>query len=174
MIDVINPELFLLQVMTDIVSCIFCFLWFMRHESWFMIYYARPFLFMSLLQWCFWCWDGSILFVLSHSWFLITVFGFCLFLEIQLALKLVGVFNLSFCPSIGPSFVGYAVVVVIVVVVVVVVVALLLFLRFPVLVLVAPFLVITVLVGHCHTLLHGCVVTSSLPACKCCIMHNAE
>ena len=82
-----------------------------------------------------------------------------------------GVFNLSFCPSIGPSFVGYAVVVV---VVVVVVVALLLFLRFPVLVLVAPFLVITVLVGHCHTLLHGCVVTSSLPACKCCIMHNAE
>jgi hypothetical protein len=35
-------------------------------------------------------------------------------------------------------------------------------------------LVITVLVGHCHTLLHGCVVTSSLPACKCCIMHNAE
>ena len=94
-----------------------------------------------------------------------------MFLEIQLALKLVGVFNLSFCPSIGPSFVGYAVVVV---VVVVVVVALLLFLRFPVLVLVAPFLVITVLVGHCHTLLHGCVVTSSLPACKCCIMHNAE
>ena len=93
-----------------------------------------------------------------------------MFLEIQLALKLVGVFNLSFCPSIGPSFVGYAVVVV----VVVVVVALLLFLRFPVLVLVAPFLVITVLVGHCHTLLHGCVVTSSLPACKCCIMHNAE
>ena len=91
----------------------FCFLWFMRHESWFMIYYARPFLFMSLLQWCFWCWDGSILFVLSHSWFLITVFGFCLFLEIQLALKLVGVFNLSFCPSIGPSFVGYAVVVVV-------------------------------------------------------------
>ena len=80
-----------------------------------------------------------------------------------------GVFNLSFCPSIGPSFVGYAVVVV-----VVVVVALLLFLRFPVLVLVAPFLVIIVLVGHCHTLLHGCVVTSSLPACKCCIMHNAE
>ena len=101
-----------------------------------------------------------------------------MFLEIQLALKLVGVFNLSFCPSIGPSFVGYAVVVVLVVVVVVVVVivvvALLLFLRFPVLVLVAPFLVITVLVGHCHTLLHGCVVTSSLPACKCCIMHNAE
>ena len=100
-----------------------------------------------------------------------------MFLEIQLALKLVGVFNLSFCPSIGPSFVGYAVVVVVVlvvVVVVVVVVALLLFLRFPVLVLVAPFLVITVLVGHCHTLLHGCVVTSSLPACKCCIMHNAE
>ena len=99
-----------------------------------------------------------------------------MFLEIQLALKLVGVFNLSFCPSIGPSLVGYAVVVVIVVVVVVVVVvvALLLFLRFPVLVLVAPFLVITVLVGHCHTLLHGCVVTSSLPACKCCIMHNAE
>ena len=96
-----------------------------------------------------------------------------MFLEIQLALKLVGVFNLSFCPSIGPSFVGYAVVVV-VDVVVVVVVALLLFLRFPVLVLVAPFLVITVLVGHCHTLLHGCVVTSSLPACKCCIMHNAE
>ena len=96
-----------------------------------------------------------------------------MFLEIQLALKLVGVFNLSFCPSIGPSFVGYAVFVV-VVVVVVVVVALLLFLRFPVLVLVAPFLVITVLVGHCHTLLHGCVVTSSLPACKCCIMHNAE
>ena len=92
-----------------------------------------------------------------------------MFLEIQLALKLVGVFNLSFCPSIGPSFVGYAVVVV-----VVVVVALLLFLRFPVLVLVAPFLVITVLVGHCHTLVHGCVVTSSLPACKCCIMHNAE
>ena len=95
-----------------------------------------------------------------------------------------GVFNLSFCPSIGPSFVGYAVVVVVVVVVlvvvvvvvvvVIVVVALLLFLRFPVLVLVAPFLVITVLVGHCHTLLHGCVVTSSLPACKCCIMHNAE
>ena len=81
-----------------------------------------------------------------------------------------GVFNLSFCPSIGPSFVGYAVVVVVVVVVVVA----LLFLRFPVLVLVAPFLVITVLVGHCHTLLHGCVVTSSLPACKCCIMHNAE
>ena len=78
-----------------------------------------------------------------------------------------GVFNLSFCPSIGPSFVGYAVVVVVVVVA-------LLFLRFPVLVLVAPFLVITVLVGHCHTLLHGCVVTSSLPACKCCIMHNAE
>ena len=100
-----------------------------------------------------------------------------MFLEIQLALKLVGVFNVSFCPSIGPSFVGYAVVVVVVlvvVVVVVVVVALLLFLRFPVLVLVAPFLVITVLVGHCHTLLHGCVVTSSLPACKCCIMHNAE
>ena len=97
-----------------------------------------------------------------------------MFLEIQLALKLVGVFNLSFCPSIGPSFVGYAVVVVVVVVVVIVVVALLLFLRFPVLVLVAPFLVITVLVGHCHTLLHGCVVTSSLPACKCCIMHNAE
>ena len=103
-----------------------------------------------------------------------------MFLEIQLALKLVGVFNLSFCPSIGPSFVGYAVVVVVVLVVVVVVVvvivgvALLLFLRFPVLVLVAPFLVITVLVGHCHTLLHGCVVTSSLPACKCCIMHNAE
>ena len=95
-----------------------------------------------------------------------------MFLEIQLALKLVGVFNLSFCPSIGPSFVGY--VVVVVVVVVVVFVALLLFLRFPVLVLVAPFLVITVLVGHCHTLLHGCVVTSSLPACKCCIMHNAE
>ena len=92
-----------------------------------------------------------------------------MFLEIQLALKLVGVFNLSFCPSIGPSFVGYAIVVV-----VVVVVALLLFLCFPVLVLVAPFLVITVLVGHCHTLLHGCVVTSSLPACKCCIMHNAE
>ena len=88
-----------------------------------------------------------------------------------------GVFNLSFCPSIGPSFVGYAVVVVavaVVVVVVVVVVALLLFLRFPVLVLVAPFLVITVLVGHCHTLVHGCVVTSSLPACKCCIMHNSE
>ena len=170
MIDVINPELFLLQVMTDIVSCIFCFLWFLRHESWFMIYYARPFLFMSLLQWLFWCWDGSILFVLSHSWFLITVFGFCLFLEIQLALKLVGVFNLSFCPSIGPSFVGYA----IVVVVVVVVVALLLFLCFPVLVLVAPFLVIIVLVCHCHTLVHGCVVTSSLPACKCCIMHNAE
>ena len=80
-----------------------------------------------------------------------------------------GVFNLSFCPSIGPSFVGYAVVVV-----VIVIVTLLLFLRFPVLVLVAPFLVITVLVGHCHTLLHGCVVTSSLPACKCCIMHNAE
>ena len=80
-----------------------------------------------------------------------------MFLEIQLALKLVGVFNLSFCPSIGPSFVGYAVVVVVlvvVVVVVVVVVALLLFLRFPVLVLVAPFLVITVLVGHCHTLVH--------------------
>ena len=85
-----------------------------------------------------------------------------------------GVFNLSFCPSIGPSFVGYAVVIVIVVVVVVVVVALLLFLCFPVLVLVAPFLVITVLVCHCHTLVHGCVVTSSLPACKCCIMHNAE
>ena len=62
MIDVINPKLFLLHVMTDIVSCIFCFLWFLRHESWFMIYYARPFLFMSLLQWCFWCWDGSILF----------------------------------------------------------------------------------------------------------------
>ena len=84
-----------------------------------------------------------------------------------------GVFNLSFCPSIGPSFVGYAVVVV-VVVVVIVVVTLLLFLRFPVLVLVTPFLVITVLVGHCHILVHGCVVTSSLPACKCCIMHNAE
>ena len=105
-----------------------------------------------------------------------------MFLEIQLALKLVGVFNLSFCPSIGPSFVGYAVVVVVVVLVVVVVVVIvvvvvvvaLLFLRFPVLVLVAPFLVRTVLVGHCHTLLHGCVVTSSLPACKCCIMHNAE
>ena len=128
----------------------FCFLWFMRHESWFMIYYARPFLFMSLLQWCFWCWDGSILFVLSHSWFLITVFGFCLFLEIQLALKLVGVFNLSFCPSIGPSFVGYAVVVV----VVVVVVALLLFLRFPVLVLVAPFLVITCDNRACGSLSH--------------------
>ena len=84
-----------------------------------------------------------------------------------------GVFNLSFCPSIGPSFVGYAVVVV-VVVAFVVVVALLLFLRVPVLVLVAPFLVITVLVGHCYTLLHGCVITSSFPACKCCIMHNAE
>ena len=84
-----------------------------------------------------------------------------------------------FCPFIGPSLVGFAVVVV---VVVVVVVALLLFLRFPVLVLVAPFSVITVLVavvlplceGHCHTLVHGCVVTSSLPACKCCKIHNAE
>ena len=38
MIDVINPELFLLQVMTDIVSCIFfvsCDLCVMSHDSWF-------------------------------------------------------------------------------------------------------------------------------------------
>ena len=176
MIDVINPELFLAssQDWHCELSCIFLFpviyaSWVMIHDLLCVPIFVHVVIAMMflMLRWVNSFCIVTLLIPDYSFWFLFVSWNSagieaggvcltCLFVP-PLALHLLVMPSSSSC-----------------VIVVVVVVALLLFLRFPVLVFVAPFLVITVLVGHCHTLLHGCVVTSSLPACKCCIMHNAE